>query len=120
MRLEGGSETSDGGGLGNEDMAMDEDESEGNNGERNKGSTIDEDDNEDEDNSDNADKWIYAVIRSVKVDKPDTFGTVYYTATGGIEVVDLNTIQCVVGRIHIDKHWAIIDRSGELAQLKFG
>jgi hypothetical protein len=37
----------------------------------------------------------------------------YYSREGQLEVVDVNCIQCVVGRIKDGDHWAIIDRSGE-------
>jgi hypothetical protein len=36
-----------------------------------------------------------------------------------IEVVDLQTIECVVGRIHDGDRWTIIDRSGELARATY-
>ena len=58
-------------------------------------------------------QWVYAVIRSVKVIEMNSFGTNYYEEMGPIEVVDLNMIQCVVGRIHDHGHWAIIDHSGQ-------
>jgi hypothetical protein len=57
-------------------------------------------------------QWVYAVIRSVKVIETDNFGINYYEELGPIEVVDLSTIQCVVGRIRDRDRWAIIDRSG--------
>jgi hypothetical protein len=44
------------------------------------------------------------------------YGVVWYEgdlSTG--EVVDANTIQCVVGRVKDRKRWWIIDRSSELA-----
>jgi hypothetical protein len=63
-------------------------------------------------------QWIYAVMRSVKIDEVDTYGINYYQEMGPLEVVDINTIQCVVGRIQDRKRWAIVDRSGFLAQLQ--
>ncbi|KAF9472199.1 hypothetical protein BDN70DRAFT_887261 [Pholiota conissans] len=39
-----------------------------------------------------------------------------YKQDGPIEVVDLNAIQCVVGRVHDRGKWAIIDCSGAFAQ----
>ena len=56
-------------------------------------------------------QWVYAVIHSVKVIKMDNFGINYYKELGPIEVVDLSTIQCVVGRIRNCDHWAIKDHS---------
>jgi hypothetical protein len=38
-----------------------------------------------------------------------------YTTLGGLEVVDLGFIPCVVGRIFDRGRWFIIDRSGERA-----
>lgn len=75
------------------------------------------DNGEDDGDGDHGNQWIFAVIRSAKVDKPDSFGTVYYGAMGETEVVDLNTVQCVIGRIHDGRRWGIVDRSGGLAQL---
>ena len=56
-------------------------------------------------------QWVYAVIHSVKVIEMDNFGINYYEELGPIEVVDLSTIQCVIGQIHDRDHWAIIDHS---------
>jgi len=57
-----------------------------------------------------------AAIRSVKPDSQNMLGMQYYKQDGPIEVVDLNCIQCVVGRIQDRGKWAIIDRSGAFAQ----
>ena len=56
-------------------------------------------------------QWVYAVIHSVKVIEMDNFGINYYKELEPIEVVDLSTIQCVIGRICDHDHWAIIDHS---------
>ena len=52
---------------------------------------------------------ILAVIQTVKA----TLGNniYYYTEFGVYEVVDLTTMQSVVGRIHDRGKWAIVDRS---------
>ncbi|KIL55189.1 hypothetical protein M378DRAFT_53490, partial [Amanita muscaria Koide BX008] len=55
--------------------------------------------------------WIYAVIQSVKVSEKDSSGIQYYKELGSIMVVDLNVVQCVVGRIRDRNRWAIVDRS---------
>jgi hypothetical protein len=52
---------------------------------------------------------IVAVIREVKAKLMD--GIYYYEKYGLDEVVDLETIQCVVGRIKERGKWALIDRS---------
>ncbi|PPQ81548.1 hypothetical protein CVT24_000065 [Panaeolus cyanescens] len=54
---------------------------------------------------------ILALIRSVKANK-GTDNTFYYKKNGALEVVDLATVQCVVGRVPCPgKEWAIVDRS---------
>jgi hypothetical protein len=59
--------------------------------------------------------WIYAIIQSVKVSEKDSFGIHYYKELGPIMIVDLNVVQCVVGRIRDRNQWAIVDRSRNLA-----
>jgi hypothetical protein len=56
---------------------------------------------------------IVAVIREVKAKLRD--GIYYYKELGLDEVVDLETIQCVVGRIQDRGKWALIDRSDSMA-----
>ena len=56
---------------------------------------------------------IVAVIREVKAKLID--GIYYYEEFGVDEVVDLETIQCVVGRIKDRGKWALIDRSDSMA-----
>jgi len=57
-------------------------------------------------------QWVYAVICSVKVIEMNNFGINYYEELGPIEVVDLSTIQYVIGQICDCDYWAIIDCSG--------
>lgn len=56
---------------------------------------------------------ILAVIRTVKATLDNNIH--YYTEFGIDEVVDLTTVQCVVGRIHDRGRWAIIDRSDNMS-----
>ena len=56
---------------------------------------------------------IVAVIREVKAKLMN--GIYYYKEFGVDEVVDLETIQCVVGRIKDRGQWALIDRSDSVA-----
>ena len=56
---------------------------------------------------------IVAVIREVKAKLID--GIYYYEEFAVDEVVDLETIQCVVGRIKDRGKWALIDRSDSMA-----
>jgi hypothetical protein len=52
---------------------------------------------------------ILALIQEVKATLRN--GIFYYKNFGVDEVVDLSTLQCVVGRIRDRDEWAIIDRS---------
>ena len=52
---------------------------------------------------------ILAVIQQVKATLRD--GLYYYKDFGADEVVDLNTVQCVVGRVKDRGEWTIVDRS---------
>ena len=52
---------------------------------------------------------IVALIREVKATLRN--GIYYYKNFGIDEVVDLNALQCVVGRIWDRDEWAVIDRS---------
>lgn len=52
---------------------------------------------------------ILALIREVKATLRN--GIYYYKNFGADEVVDLSTLQCVVGRVQDRDEWAIIDRS---------
>ncbi|XP_006458586.1 hypothetical protein AGABI2DRAFT_141379 [Agaricus bisporus var. bisporus H97] len=53
---------------------------------------------------------IYAVVQAVKVKLE---GSLYYYSTmGATEVIDLSTVQCLIGRVRDGNRWGIIDRSG--------
>ena len=52
---------------------------------------------------------ILALIQEVKATLKD--GIYFYQEFGVEEVVDLKTIQCVVGRVKCKGEWAIVDRS---------
>jgi hypothetical protein len=56
---------------------------------------------------------ILALIKNVKATLTDNI--YYYKGPGVDEVVDLTTVQCVVGRIWDRDEWAIIDRSDNVA-----
>ena len=62
---------------------------------------------------------VYAVINEVKVLDPagSNFYSGFYQATGPIVFVDLNQVQCVIGRVLDRGKWAIIDRSTSVAQI---
>ena len=56
---------------------------------------------------------ILALIKNVKTTLTDNI--YYYKVFGVDEVVDLTTVQCVVGRVWDRDEWAIIDRSDDVA-----
>jgi hypothetical protein len=62
---------------------------------------------------------MYAVISEAKISEPATDRCTinYYQDLGPVVLVDLNQVKCVVGRIRDRNKWAIIDRSGSLAQV---
>jgi hypothetical protein len=43
----------------------------------------------------------------------------YYSWEGHLEVVDINCIQCLVGRVKDGNEWAIVDRSDTCARAVF-
>jgi hypothetical protein len=57
---------------------------------------------------------IYAVVQAVKAQPvqltPESIGY-HYHQTGVVELVDLNTVKCVVGRVWDRNKWFIVDRS---------
>jgi len=67
-----------------------------------------------------AQSLIYAAIDEVKV-LDHAYGTNlygrFYQATGPIAFVDLNQVQCVIGRIFDRGKWAIVDRSTSVAEI---
>ncbi|TBU31203.1 hypothetical protein BD311DRAFT_786599 [Dichomitus squalens] len=58
-------------------------------------------------------------VRRCKIVSKDVLGNMYYREMGTVDVVDLESIQCVVGRIYDRKEWAIVDRSDPLAHASF-
>jgi hypothetical protein len=66
------------------------------------------------------DTLVLASIRNCDVVEKRTngLGMRYYKKEGYTEVVDIGTIQCLVGRIFDRNWWTIIDRSAELARLQ--
>ena len=56
---------------------------------------------------------ILALIKNVKTTSMNN--VYYYKAPGVDEVVDLNMVQCIVGRILDRGEWAIINRSNNVA-----
>ena len=52
---------------------------------------------------------ILALVQEAKAELKDDI--YFYKEFGAEEVVDLETVQCVVGRVKNGGEWAIIDRS---------
>lgn len=67
-------------------------------------------------------KLLLAVVHTLKT-VPGAGGTVQYKETtaglGRVNVVDLTTLQCCIGRVSDRGYWAIIDCSGPYAQASF-
>jgi hypothetical protein len=62
---------------------------------------------------------VYAVIDEIKVlDHGTNFCDLFYQTTGPIVFVDLDQVQCVIGRILDRGKWAIVDRSTSVAHVQ--
>lgn len=60
---------------------------------------------------------VLGIIRSCPVETTHrSLDIHYYSKEGALDVVDINSVQCVVGRIRDRNRWAIIDRSGSLSR----
>ncbi|KAI0749042.1 hypothetical protein C8Q74DRAFT_1212144, partial [Fomes fomentarius] len=60
---------------------------------------------------------IFAVICTCAEEETHpTLDIHYYSRYSTLKVLDITTIQCLVGRIHDRGQWAIIDRSGALSR----
>ncbi len=61
------------------------------------------------------------IIRNCPIEESHTGGLDihYYSKPGALDVVDLSSIQCLVGRIWDGRKWAFIDRSGSLSRAVF-
>ena len=64
-------------------------------------------------------KVVVVAIRKVKMSLKTPLNIPYYSEMGGMEVVDISVIKCLVGRIEDRGEWAIIDRTAGLAQANF-
>lgn len=60
---------------------------------------------------------VLGIIRSCTIETRHRILDInYYSKEGTLDVVDINSVQCVVGRIRDRNRWAIIDRSGTLSR----
>ncbi len=63
---------------------------------------------------------VLGVIRTCTIEGDHSVLDIhFYKNLGRVEVVDLTTIQCVVGRVRDRGRFGIIDRSGTLARPEF-
>jgi len=62
---------------------------------------------------------ILGAIFTCNIEEKNDLDMHYYKTHGRTEVVDITTIQCLVGRIKDRGSWTIIDRSGDLARATF-
>ena len=67
-------------------------------------------------NLDKPQTLFYAIVKQCKAEQSRE-GFWEYKNLGGLEAVDLELIQCVVGRIFDRGKWVLIDRSGEYAHV---
>lgn len=67
-----------------------------------------------------SDVVLLAAIRTcvLEPDDPQLCGLDihFYSKQGALHVVDITSVQCLVGRVEDGESWAIIDRSGPLAR----
>jgi hypothetical protein len=60
---------------------------------------------------------ILASIKNCPIKRSNDLDIHYYQSEEGYtEIVDITTIQCLVGRVFDRDWWAVIDRSGNLAR----
>ena len=62
---------------------------------------------------------ILGSILTCNIEEKNELDMHHYKMHGRTEVVDITTVQCLVGRIKDRGSWTIIDRSGKLARATF-
>lgn len=68
--------------------------------------------------------YILAAIRNCVLSDDDPLlrhlDIHFYSRHGGLDVIDITSVQCLVGRVQdLSDEWAIIDRSGSLARAEW-
>jgi hypothetical protein len=58
-----------------------------------------------------AETVLLAIVRSIKAERCSSNNTTFYKNLGSIYAIDLNTVECVVGRVHDRNRWTIVDRA---------
>lgn len=59
---------------------------------------------------------ILAAIHTCDIEAHNSLDMHYYSKFGRTEVVDITSVQCVVGRVKSRNRWAILDRTGGMAR----
>ncbi|TEB06226.1 hypothetical protein FA13DRAFT_1654378 [Coprinellus micaceus] len=60
--------------------------------------------------------YILAAVHRCVVSARNSMDMPIYDRMGRIEVVDITSVQCLIGRVPVGTQWAIIDRTGEVQQ----
>ena len=63
--------------------------------------------------------YLLACIHACDVNKRNLLGMPIYSKMGATEVVDLDRLKCLVGRVQNGGYTAIIDRTGEWQDTKY-
>lgn len=61
----------------------------------------------------------FALLNQCEIEEDHTILDIHFykRETAALEVADLNSVMCLVGRVPLDDHrWAIIDHSGPIAR----
>ncbi|KAH9943584.1 hypothetical protein B0H21DRAFT_695506, partial [Amylocystis lapponica] len=71
--------------------------------------------------NDMASTLLLAAIQLAKTEQASDVQCIFYKDDGALDVVDLASVQCVIGRVYDEqrKQYGIIDRSGPLARAVF-
>ena len=68
----------------------------------------------------NNNEIVLAAIRSCNIRRSHKVLDIhYYKRNGELDVIDIQSIQALVGRIKDSDEWAVVDRSGSLARAVF-
>ena len=60
--------------------------------------------------------YLLAAVHQCEVTQKGPLKTPIYSKMGCTEVVDINCVQCLVGRVRVGRDWAIIDRTSHVQQ----
>ena len=60
--------------------------------------------------------FILAAVEKCDVYAVNKLGMPVYEKMAAVEVIDITTVQCLVGRIQEGRRWTIIDRSGAITR----